>query len=559
MYPEGKESPLDEPEGRLPDALRAICPGVLAAALIPPEGCEGGCSRVLAVVEDFREAFQRRMAKIGEGEFELLIVDRGLFESDLLDSALLEAVAWRLLLPYRAVMGGEYLDGLVRRYRYRKLRESLTGLVLEHPVLSTELLIDPRYFLADILLKVSHEDLQSSGLLKRIEDEGVGSIAGYEEAIGDLERDGMIIRVDGHFKVDPGFAASVRRRLPLQDYIERANRLMRRALRHGPSWARGLFQLLAQSPLESRILSALGMVEAQRADRYVYYPTSRGLTPLSRALDLPSMLSSLEGSDVEDLRVQRYGGVLNEVYLLTYRVDDGDRRVIMKRYTSWTSLKWAPVVLWTIGTRNFSVLGRARMERECAASSLLRRMGIPVPEILQASFEDQLIIREYIEGENLAEAVRRVVKGLGKGRELELIRRAGGLVAAVHGAGAILGDCKPENFLVSDGEPTIVDLEQGGRGEEGAWDIAEFIYFSGHYADPLDQASNVVRVSESFIDGYLEGGGDASFVEEASGLKYAKLFAPLVLPHILMATSRACRSKAGKGRPPHVPHSINTL
>ncbi|MEM4727619.1 MAG: hypothetical protein QXD04_05135 [Candidatus Bathyarchaeia archaeon] len=537
---------MGELERQLLDVLKEISPRVFAVALSQLEGVEEDSSKVLAVVEDFEEAFQRRLVSLEGKEFELLIIDKELFESDLLESALLEAVAWRLLLPYKVVIGGDYLEELIGRYRYRKIRESLTGLVLEHPVLSTEMLIDPRYFLADILLRVSHEDLPSSILLQKLEEDGLSSISGYEEAIQNLERDGVISRVDGYFKVDLSFAGSVRRRLALTDHITRAHMLVRRSMRHGPSWVRGLLKLLIKSPLEPRILTALRTVEAQRAHRYVYYPTARGLTPLSRTLDLPSMLSSLEGSEVEGLRIQRYGGVLNEVYLLTYMAGGEDRRVIMKRYTSWTSIKWAPIVLWTMGTRNFSVLGRSRMERECAMSILLRREGIPAPEVLQASFEDQLIIREYIEGENLAEIVKRVVKGVGGERDLELIRGAGNLVAAVHCLGAILGDCKPENFILADDCPTIVDLEQGGRSDEMAWDLAEFIYFSGHYADPLDPVRNVVKITESFLDGYLEGGGEVNNVEEASRLKYAKVFTPIVLPHILLATSRACRMKKGK-------------
>ncbi len=531
----------EEVERRLLEALKAISPSPFAASLIGLEGLGG--LKVLAVVEDFREAFQRRLLKVDGGELELLMVDRELLESDALESALLEAVAWRLLIPQRCMMGRDYLEGLVRRYRHRKIRESLTGLVLEHPELSTELLIDPRYFVADILLRVSHEDLPSSALLERLEEGGVDVMGGYEEAIGGLEGEGLILRVDGHLKVDPGFAASVRRRLGLPDHLARAHRLLRRALRRGPEWVRGLLNLLIQTPIDHFPLAARS-IEAQGAGRYLYYPTARGLTPLSRPLDLPSMLSAIEGSGVEDLRVKRYGSILNEVYLLNYRVGGAERRLIMKRFPSWTGFKWAPLLLWTMGTRNFSVLGRRRMERECAATSLLRREGIPAPQVLQVSFEGQAMIREYVEGESLAMAVRRAVKGLGGEGEMELIRRAGGLVAAVHGVGAILGDCKPENFIAAGGSLTLIDLEQGGRGDERAWDIAEFIYYSGRYADPLDSALNVAEATEAFIEGYIEGGGEASHVGEASRLKYAKVFTPIVLPHILMAARRACRSRA---------------
>lgn len=112
--------------------------------------------------------------------------------------------------------------------------------------------------------------------------------------------------------------------------------------------------------------------------------------------------------------------------------------------------------------------------------------------------------------------------------------------------GATLGDCKPENFIVTPGgELFIVDLEQGARGGNETWDLAEFLYFLGHYAGPLDSLQGVADLARRFIEGYLSGGGSRRRVTEAARLKYTKVFTPVTLPQAIYTVARTCRREAG--------------
>jgi len=531
-------------------AVEAHAPEAVAIAYTEMLRTGGGHISVLVVADGFARSAQRLLRTWEEARLELLVVDRRLFEADVRDSALLEAAAGRLLLPYAALEGEGYLTRWGRLYKRRKILEGLAGLALEHPELSSELLIDPRYFVHESLLRLSHLLPQAYELLSALDEEGCGLLGGYMEALGDLEREGTVHIREGLVAVDRGFVDDVLGRgLSVSDQLTRAQRQLQGLIKLGLRGAVDLFRPPSGlSVVEDLLSNAIGAVDLPRADRFLHFPTATSLAPLSGSTGLEELLAKLEPSGrAGKPRLHRFGGVLNEVYLMTYAVDGATRRAIVKRYPNWVSLKWAPIALWTLGTKNFAVHGRSRMERECATTSLLSRSGVPVPRILHTSFEDRILVREYVEGESLADIVKSAIRGGGpSGRQGDLLMRVGGTVATVHGAGATLGDCKPENFIVAaGGDPVIIDLEQGAWGGDETWDLAEFLYFSGHYAGPLTPLTSVAEVARCFIEGYVAGGGCRGHVAEAARLRYTKVFTPLTLPSVINAIARTCRTEAG--------------
>ena len=533
------------------EAAEAVAPNTVASAYTEILRTRWGRLSVLVVADGAARGAQRFLRTWEGVRLELLVVDRRLFESDVRASALLEAAAGRLLLPYVALAGGDYLTRWERLYKRRKITESLADLALEHPELSSELLIDPRYFVHDNLLKLSHILPQASKLLSALDEEGHSLPEGYMEALMDLEHEGTIHVEEGLVAVDRGFVDGILRKgVSVVDQLTRVQRQLQGLLRLG---LRGVFDLFRPlhglSIVEDLLSTAFRASELPRPDRFLHFPTATSLAPLSESTSMDDLLAKLEPSSrVGDARLRRFGGVLNEVYLLTYTADRTQRKAIVKRYPNWVSLKWAPIALWTLGTQNFAVLGRSRMERECAATSLLSRSGVPVPKILHTSFVDRLLLREYVEGVNLADIVKAVIRRGGPSdQEGDLLRRVGGTVAAVHGAGATLGDCKPENFIVTaGGDLVIIDLEQGARGGNETWDLAEFLYFSGHYTGPFDPLKSVAEVARRFIEGYLSGGGSRRHVAEAARLRYTKVFTPLTLPSVIYTIAKTCRSEAGR-------------
>jgi tRNA A-37 threonylcarbamoyl transferase component Bud32 len=131
-----------------------------------------------------------------------------------------------------------------------------------------------------------------------------------------------------------------------------------------------------------------------------------------------------------------------------------------------------------------------------------------------------------------------------------LIREVGRKIAEIHRVGVSLGDCKPENILVTaDGKLCFVDLEQATRDGDQSWDVAEFLYYSGHYVPPIStSASDAAElVTREFIEGYLEAGGKKETIKNAGSAKYTKVFSIFTLPHIIFAISNLCK-KIGKNQ-----------
>ncbi len=481
----------------------------------------------------------RRRLRLGDWRLDLLMVERKLFEGDVEASTLLDTAAGRLLIPYRAIIGGEYLSRWEETYRRRKILESLRALILERPELSRELCIDPRYFAYDILMSLSHILPQAEEELNAVEKAIPQS---FLETLRGLEEEGYIRLEEGYITIDGGYIEGVLRGGPkTPEQLEAIRRAIRELIADGVS---GILDLLRGLPLYPLIEEALPRLRQRlpQPERFLYFPTARGLTSLSESVGVEELVSKLEpGAEAEEVELRRIGGVLNEVYLLTYEVEGEQRRAVVKWYPNWTSLKWAPVALWTLGTRGFAIAGRERMERECASTLLLSRGGIPVPMVLYASFRDRLLVKEYVEGPSLVGVVRGILRGEGSEEDKQAIRKLGENLALIHGLGATVGDCKPDDFILSDGTPYLVDLEQGSKGGDASWDVAEFLYFSGRYANPLDPLEGAERLVELFAQGYLEGGGNVRTLREAGRLRYWKVLTPLVLPQVLYTISRSLR------------------
>jgi hypothetical protein len=86
-----------------------------------------------------------------------------------------------------------------------------------------------------------------------------------------------------------------------------------------------------------------------------------------------------------------------------------------------------------------------------------------------------------------------------------------------------------------------VDLEQASRDGNQAWDVAEFLYYSGHYASPISPADSAELIATEFIKGYLETGGKKKAVKKAGSPRYTKVFSIFTPPHIILAISNICR------------------
>jgi tRNA A-37 threonylcarbamoyl transferase component Bud32 len=276
-------------------------------------------------------------------------------------------------------------------------------------------------------------------------------------------------------------------------------------------------------------------------------PTPNGLVPLSDSTTIEAFARRIMSSeDVSGMTIKEVGGVLNTVFLLTFQEKGKERKIVVKRFEDWFGFKWFPLALWTLGTKTFTVLGRSRQEKEYAINQFLRGHGFAVPEILHVSYRKRLIFKEFIEGESMGEVIKRIISCPKKAPDTTILRDVARKIAEVHELGVSLGDCKPENIIIDlDGKPFFVDLEQASRDGNHTWDIAEFLYYSGHYASPISPADPAEIIATEFIKGYLEAGGKKRPVMRAGSPRYTKVFSIFTPPHVILAISDVCKRMGG--------------
>jgi thiamine kinase-like enzyme len=106
-----------------------------------------------------------------------------------------------------------------------------------------------------------------------------------------------------------------------------------------------------------------------------------------------------------------------------------------------------------------------------------------------------------------------------------------------------LGDTKPENMLVKpDGSIYLIDFEQAAQNGDKAWDVAVFLYYSGHYIQPLNNGNvKAESLAKAFISGYLKGGGDVNDIKKACTSKYTRIFGIFTMWSIISVIANVCR------------------
>jgi Kae1-associated kinase Bud32 len=246
-----------------------------------------------------------------------------------------------------------------------------------------------------------------------------------------------------------------------------------------------------------------------------------------------------------NIEVEPIGGMLNDVYLIKTYSNKVETKVLAKRFKDWSGLKWFPLTLWSFGARSFSVAGQARLAREYAINEFLHNEGFNVPKILHVSNAERLVFMEYIEGENLSEAIKRIATStdpLTIQTVLYTLGKVGEVFAKVHSCNVALGDTKPDNVLVKpDGTLFLIDFEQATKEGDKAWDVAVFLYYTGHYLEPYYTNSKAEAVAKAFIEGYLRGGGSLINVRKAGAPKYTRVFSIFTIPPAIRAISDVCK------------------
>ncbi|MCX8177433.1 MAG: AarF/UbiB family protein [Candidatus Bathyarchaeota archaeon] len=490
-------------------------------------------------------------------------MDSWVFERDVDRGFLGEAFAIQLVLPYLPLIGQDYLKSQEVNVKKRLILEAIENLVLSFPELFSELRIKPEYFLYESLLSRARlfppmfytllnffqADLESKNVNH--------AMIGFRHALTELEKEGVIYRTNGFLRISVEFARQVsRRRLRLTSFMKSIRKVLFMTLLYTfPKIFSFVWQIrdfILRFPF-AESWSNKSSYCFKDSKSYLFLPTANGLVPLASRVNVEDLIRrSIAVNSNAKIEINRLGGILNDVYLIKAVMNGEVRKVVMKSFKDWSGVKWFPLILWTIGTKKFALLGSSRLERECAINQFLHSKGVDVPKLLSISSHERLIFMEYVDGESLEKIIKRILDaetGDKTDEYLMIVKRAGEALANIHALGVSLGDAKPENMVVrNDGRICLMDFEQASKGGDKAWDIAEFIYFIGHYLSPFEGVQRAELIAESFINGYLTAGGDPTVVKAAGKPKYTRVFSLFVFPNVILTLSKLCQNVDKMGR-----------
>lgn len=537
------------------ESIRHLCKEIAAnsniAAICLYGSRAGGYARadsdfdILLVLEGYRKGagfYHRRMNQVYAT---ILAVEKKLFELDAKDGGLGEFLCTRLLGPYVAVENFDFLRETEILAKRRVAEEELRDLVVEYGEISRGLVIDPAYLALSRLRKRARFypalfDSYSNMLRNDLKEANLQSILeGYRIALQDLRKAGLIRFEDHRFVLEDKFIDKI---LPKRSFekvvnvVEMSRRAFYSYLAYGRTHTRSFERILDELGSALRRGLQLGaLIEKPEDPRdYLFLKTSTGTVNLNERSSVVDVALKLRpGAKVA---ITPLAGVLNDVYLVS--VDQ--EQLVAKKYTDWFSLKWFTINLVTLGTKKFSVVGSSRLANEYGMNRILSKEGIPVPDIVHISVPDRILLERYVPGRNVASLVKLASSSDQlPSEDYEAAFQIGRAMAKIHSVGVTVGDSKPENFVVStDSKIYSLDLEQAAKKGDKAWDVSEFLFYSGHYSPLMTQGLS--QFVDRFIEGYCQS-GERSVLRRSAGLSYVKVFSIWTAPTVMYKIAETLR------------------
>lgn len=483
---------------------------------------------VLFVVDTYDEKVRYYYKTIADKQFAILAVDKRALELDAEKGELGDFVAGRFLSPYIPVVNPDYLRKIEITVKRRFAEEDLEDLIIEYDELSRGLVIEPEYLVLARMEKrsIAYPPLKYSYtnmLQKNLRESNMKKILdGYREVIEDLVSSGMVKREDESIilvdrYIDKVLSSKIRNRVVnLMDFGRRA---IHSYLTHTKAGKVNLDIVAKElaSKIKREIHTSTTKMEIEDPKNYLLLKTEQGLISLNRKDMVIDKIRSLDINQKIDVSV--LSGALNDVHLVTL----DDEMLVVKKFTDWFNIKWLLLNIASYGTKVFRTSGKARLSNEYVTNRILAEKGIPVPEVVSISLQDRILVEQYIKGKSLLHILLKIGKSDQISEEdKKYVFAAGKLLAQIHNLDVTVGDCKPENFIAGDnGKIYVIDLEQGERKGDKAWDVAEFLYMAGHFG--IAMAKGFLRFTRCFVSGYASV-GDKTVLNEAGGVRYTRVF-----------------------------------
>jgi tRNA A-37 threonylcarbamoyl transferase component Bud32 len=448
----------------------------------------------------------------------------------------------QFLYPYRPILNLEYLHKVAVEAKARVAQEEARDLALEHGEMVRGMVALPEFFGLSRMRRLSRVFIPSmSAYLRLLEspvrDRNLATLrASFREAIS-LAGD-SVVGLEGDYVSLEDSAVDRWLKDRASEQVVNVLRQSQRALYSYLAKGRALYlspELLARelyTPLQFVLDPELDSMEPENPKNHLFLRTSEGLVPFNSQSTIEQIITDMKLG--RPVTISPLAGVLNEVSLITAK----NQQLVAKRFTDWHGFKWFTLNIVSIGTKLFAVSGKARITNEYGMNRYLAKRGIKVAEIVYLSVKQRILVERYLAGISLADFAKQAVNQVRLSEEQKhLVESLGETLGAIHGTGVTVGDAKPENFVAMGNEIFTVDLEQAGKRGDKAWDIAELLFYAGHYSTGPVASRGVVEFAEAFVRGYLHN-GDAEDLRKAAGIRYSKVFSIWTPAPILFEMSR---------------------
>src|SRR5665647_1022098 len=520
---------------------------------------------VMLIIHDFQPRLMSYLKTVNNKTIFVFAVDQWIFERDIDKGFLGEAIASKLIFPHLPLYGNEYLHEKEVNLKKRLILELLENLVVNFPELIQSIQIKSQYFMYEVFSNrirvfplIAYDVANLISCLLQNEEKAMTS---YNEVLKQLEIEDKINSQNGYLTITKKFISECQDpRIKIINLLKNMPRTLFTSIFGVLPQLMNIVSQNTEVFLRTQKINWLRQPNPNYRfidpQKYIFFPTSEGLVSLSDKIDIKGFAQKmlLKGENAK-IEVDPIGGMLNDVYLIRTYSNRGETKVLAKRFKDWSGFKWFPLTLWSFGARSFSVSGQARLAREYAISEFLHNEGFNVPKILHVSNAERLVFMEYIDGENLSEGIKRLATSTDLStiqNVLSTIGKVGELFAKVHSYDVTLGDTKPDNVLIKqDGTIFLIDFEQATKEGDKAWDVAVFLYYSGHYLEPFYSNSKAESIAKAFIEGYLNGGGSVLNVRKAGAPKYTRIFSIFTIPPAIRAISDVCKKNELKEEKVH--------
>ena len=186
--------------------------------------------------------------------------------------------------------------------------------------------------------------------------------------------------------------------------------------------------------------------------------------------------------DPEQLKIESLsGGLSNSNHLWRCRRKNGEPVTYFVKVFVPIGTFWAKnLSLVSPFPEIYGISTRERFAVDIVSRVLLGERGISVPRLVAFDAVHQVMVTEYLEGENVDEMLLRIAREGGLSEETEaMIRECGSGLGRIHRLSYSLIDTQPINCIWVSGERRVyfTDLEFCTQSDRQLWDVGFFLCF----------------------------------------------------------------------------------